>query len=117
MGVGGVGSTLARKPIVGMSAILLGGAIAGALWSLIAGVLRRWRAVPEVISTLMLNYVALQLVQYLVGKSFLKALGKGKFDQSDYLPNSLQLRHWAGTEFHSGIFLAIPALLLCHLFL
>ena len=45
--------------------MLLAGAVAGALWAGIAAVLRA-RGVLEVISTLMLNFVALHLVSYLV---------------------------------------------------
>jgi simple sugar transport system permease protein len=40
--------------------------IFGALWSLPAAVLKIWRGVHEVVSTIMLNFVALSLVQYLI---------------------------------------------------
>lgn len=46
--------------------ILVVGALAGALWASIAAVLRRKFGVLEVISTIMLNYVALHTVGYLV---------------------------------------------------
>jgi len=46
-------------------------AVAGALWALIPGVLRaRWR-VDEVVTTLMLNYVAILLTSWLVNYYFL----------------------------------------------
>lgn len=47
--------------------LLAGGAIAGALWAGLAGWMRVARGVPEVISTIMLNFVAAQLLSYLVG--------------------------------------------------
>jgi simple sugar transport system permease protein len=47
-------------------AILLTGALAGAAWAWIAGVLRARFHVLEVISTIMLNFVAAYLVSYLV---------------------------------------------------
>lgn len=46
--------------------ILLAGAVAGAVWAGIAAVLRRKFGVLEVISTIMLNYVAINVVGYLV---------------------------------------------------
>lgn len=44
--------------------VLLGGALGGALWAGVAGVLRYWRGVPEVLSTLLLVTVAGQLVAF-----------------------------------------------------
>ena len=41
-------------------AVLIGGFVGGALWAGIAGVLKYWRKVPEVITTLLLVFVAAQ---------------------------------------------------------
>jgi simple sugar transport system permease protein len=49
-----------------VGAVLLAGAAGGALWSGICGWLRERRAVSEVISTIMLNFVAVQLLSYAV---------------------------------------------------
>ncbi|MGH2618169.1 MAG: ABC transporter permease [Thermomicrobiales bacterium] len=46
-------------------------AVAGALWSAPPAVLRAWLGVDEVVSTLMLNYVAILLTSYLVNEHFL----------------------------------------------
>jgi simple sugar transport system permease protein len=46
--------------------VLMAGAVGGALWSGICGWLRDRRAVSEVISTIMLNFVAVQLLSYAV---------------------------------------------------
>src|SRR5579863_1785538 len=46
--------------------VLLAGAAGGALWSGICGWLRERRAVSEIISTIMLNFVAVQLLSYAV---------------------------------------------------
>lgn len=45
---------------------LLAGALGGAVWASIAGVLKAWRGAHEVITTIMLNYIALAIVQYLI---------------------------------------------------
>lgn len=49
--------------------VLLCGAAAGALWGALPGLLKAARGVHEVISTIMLNFVALDLVQYLITHS------------------------------------------------
>lgn len=51
--------------------LLAFGAIGGALWAGIAGGLRFWRGVPEVLSTLLLVTVATQLVAYGLGREWL----------------------------------------------
>jgi general nucleoside transport system permease protein len=45
---------------------LLGSMIAGALWGAIAGLLKAFRNVNEVISSIMLNYIGMYLVNFLV---------------------------------------------------
>jgi ABC-type uncharacterized transport system permease subunit len=45
---------------------MLAGAIAGGIWGYIPGLLKAWRGAHEVIITIMMNYVALRLTQYLV---------------------------------------------------
>ncbi len=45
---------------------LLGGALAGALWAAIPGLLKAWRGAHEVINTIMMNYIAFRLADYLL---------------------------------------------------
>src|SRR5262245_2053816 len=52
--------------VLTVSIVLLSGLLAGAIWASIAGFLRLRFHVLEVISTIMLNFVALYLVSYLV---------------------------------------------------
>ena len=70
--VGAVAAVLLFPAVSGMPGVLavammmiLGG-LAGGAWGLIAGVLKKWRSVNEIISTIMLNILAALLVQYLV---------------------------------------------------
>lgn len=53
-------------PVVLLPTLLVAGMAAGAVWAWIAAVLRERFHVLEVISTIMLNFVALHLVSYLV---------------------------------------------------
>lgn len=47
---------------------LLVGAVVGGIWGWIPGILKAWRGAHEVITTIMLNYIAIYLTQYLVTK-------------------------------------------------
>jgi len=62
-----VGSGGAEAPrALTVLAMLLAGMAAGAAWAGIAAALRRWFGVLEVISTIMLNFVALYLLSWMV---------------------------------------------------
>jgi simple sugar transport system permease protein len=56
---------------VALVAALIGGFVGGALWAGLAALLRYWRKVPEVISTLLLVFVASQGTGYLLTRTFL----------------------------------------------
>jgi len=67
LAAGALGIALGGWPRpLAVGVMLLGGAAGGALWSGICGWLRERRAVSEVISTIMLNFVAVQLLSYAV---------------------------------------------------
>lgn len=52
--------------VIHLPVVLLGASLAGGLWGAIPGWLRARRGVHEVINTIMLNYIAIQAVDYLV---------------------------------------------------
>lgn len=56
---------------VALVGALIAGCVGGAVWAGLAAVLRYWRKVPEVISTLLLVFVASQLTGYLLTRRFL----------------------------------------------
>ncbi|MFN6571548.1 ABC transporter permease [Dendronalium sp. ChiSLP03b] len=70
--LGALGSTLIGLYVQGLPALihipltLLAGFIFGAVWGWIPGYLKAVRGVNEVITTLLLNYIAINLVSYLV---------------------------------------------------
>jgi general nucleoside transport system permease protein len=106
----------AKVPWLGIPLLLLCGAFAGATWSLIAGILRWWRGVPEVIATLMLNLIGLSFVRWLVSSPDLLR-DVSSFPRSPLLADALQLPGWGITEFHSGVFLSLPVLIVVQLWL
>jgi len=58
-----------RLPLVHIALTFLAGALAGAAWGAIAGALKAWRGVHEVITTIMLNFIGLDVANYLVTHS------------------------------------------------
>jgi general nucleoside transport system permease protein len=116
LAISALGPTLASVPWIGIPVLLAAGALAGAVWSLIAGFLRWWRGVPEVIATLMLNLAGLLLVKYLVSTHGLLREASS-YPRSAPLADALQLGGWAQTEFHAGVFFALPLAFVAHLWL
>jgi simple sugar transport system permease protein len=93
-------------------AVALAGAAAGALWGSIAGVLRAWRGVSEVISTILLNFIAIQLVSLAVHGPLQESAST--YPQSDLFPLAARLP--AMSRVHLGIPIA-PALAVACAFL
>jgi simple sugar transport system permease protein len=87
---------------------LLAGVVAGALWAGIAAVLRARFGVLEVISTILLNFIAAYLVAYLVRGPLQEPLHI--YPQSSSLVESARLpRIIPGTRLHAGFPLALAA--------
>jgi simple sugar transport system permease protein len=87
---------------------LIAGAAAGALWAGIASVLRQRYGVLEVISTIMLNFVAVYLVGYLVRGPLQESTHV--YPQSEVLDALARIpRFAAGSRLHWGLAIAIIA--------
>ena len=84
-------------------AVLLAGAAGGALFGALAGWLRAARGVSEVISTILLNFVAIQLVAWAIQGPLQE--GAGAYPQSDALPAGALLP--ALGRLHLGLPLAL----------
>ena len=83
----------------------------GALWAGIAGVLRAVRGVSEVISTIMLNFIATGLVAYLLRKAAVRAEGSNviatkEIPEGSRIP-SFNIGDGATTEVYGFLFIAI----------
>ena len=94
-------------------AMLIAGMIGGALWGLIPGLLRTQRGLSEIISTLMLNYIAIFLVEY-VARVPLR-------DPNGFLPETAQFVRAArlpglfGTRIHVGVLIALALIPLIYI--
>ncbi len=99
-----------------LGAYLIAAAAAGAVWAGIAGVLKLRRNVNEVISTIMLNFVALGLIGYLVQGPLMEA--GGRYPQTDaVLPALWMPRLVLGHRAHAGLLLALLIAVAMHLLL
>lgn len=102
-----VALALAGRPgALVISAALLAGVAGGAAWALVPALLLRWFGVLDVISTIMMNFVALHGVGFLVHGPLQESLGI--YPQSPTLPDAVHLPILvAGTRLHLGFALAI----------
>ena len=95
-------------PALLLPAALVAGAAAGAAWAWIAAELRARFHVLEVISTIMLNFVAGYLVSYLVRGPLQEPMHI--FPQTDSIADAARLpRLFAGTRLHVGFIMACVA--------
>ncbi|NUQ92215.1 MAG: ABC transporter permease, partial [Gemmatimonadaceae bacterium] len=88
---------------------MLAACAAGAAWAAPAALLRR-RGVLEVISTIMLNFVALNLVGYLVRGPLQEPTHA--YPQSVTIPEAARLPRVPGTRLHLGVAIAVAAAVL-----
>ena len=94
----------------------LAGCVGGGIWAATAALLRHWRGVNEVISTLLANYVAILLVNVFVFGPWKNPHGLGypytmPFDVAAIFPAI------AGTRFHWGFVAPSVALVVCYVIL
>lgn len=95
------------------------GALFGGLWGMIAGYLKAARGVNEVITTIMLNWIALHLANYIV-RAHLQEPGKGR---SYFISDSANVSMgWLSSVFdnarvHWGMFFAVLAVVFFYAFL
>jgi ABC-type uncharacterized transport system permease subunit len=83
------------------------GALAGALWAFVPGILKAWRGTHEVIVTIMMNYIAIHLTHWLVNNPL-----RDHTASETATPKIMATAHlWAlpdsTTNFSAGFFLAL----------
>lgn len=107
-----VSIALATKLNLPIYATLVGGALGGALWALIPGLMKTRRGAPEIITTIMLNYTAIQIASYAVQGPLKEKTGQ--LTQTDVLPDAAQLPSIvADTSLHWGLLVALLCVGLC----
>jgi len=115
MVLGGLFATIAAlylpemAPIIMVPLILMAGILGGALWGWIPGALKAYYRVNEILSTIMLNIVAVQLMSYLLRGPLIDPAYKDVVGiaQTERLMESADLPIIFGDRFHIGPVLAI----------
>lgn len=99
-----------------ISLALIGGMIGGALWGVIVAWLKISFGAHELITTIMLNNVAIQIISFFVTGPMRDLNAPGNFPQSRMTHKSAELpRIWAGTRLHAGLFIAIAMLIVFYI--
>ena len=107
-----VGFSLPNLPLaIHLPLALLAGALAGAAWGAIAGWLKAATGAHEVITTIMLNLIAMRLTDYLLRNPPIQKPGRSDPISQSVLP-SAELPHlldWAGPNYrlHAGFLLLL----------
>ena len=110
-----VGLHLGAWPaILALPALGLAAMAAGAAWCVIPAILRIRFGVVEVISTLLMNFVALALVSLMVTGPLQEV--RRTYPQSDPIAASARLPILPGTRLHLGLAVAVAVCLLLHVF-
>lgn len=110
--MGALGTIWAARAFAGLPAALmipltlLAAMVFGAFWSGIAGFLKMTLNVNEILTTLMLNYVATSLVAFLVYGPW-KDPAAMSFPRTAYIDDAARLPQFFGTRVHAGLLVAI----------
>ncbi len=107
-----VGVSLAGAPaLIAIVAMCAAGALGGGLWIGAAGALRHWRGVNETISTLLLNYIAIAVMNHLVTgpiRDFAQVLKPASWA----IGEGFMIGALPGTSIHWGLGFGVVACLL-----
>ncbi len=92
-------------PIIHVPLALLGGALAGAMFGSIPGILKTRTGAHEVITTIMLNYVAINITDYLSNGPWKEVSSSDVVARTPHIEASAEIPRFAGLPI--GFFIAI----------
>ncbi|BEP29452.1 ABC transporter permease [Helicovermis profundi] len=94
------------NPFIAVTLSLIAAIIAGGIWGAIPGLLKAFFNASEIITTIMMNYIAIYFVSLMVDKPLREA--SGFYPQTDLISNTAFLPILLkNTRFHLGIIIAI----------
>ncbi len=98
---------------------VLGAMLAGGVWGAIPGLLKAFRNVHEVVSSIMLNYVAVHLVSILIrSQIYDSARGRAySVESTSHMPTWFLSDIFPRSSINIGFFLAILAVIIVHIVL
>jgi simple sugar transport system permease protein len=108
-------------PLVLVPLVLLAGIVGGGVWGAIPGALKAYLGVNEILSTIMLNIVAVQVMSYLLRGPL---IDPAEIDRGTRIPQTERLSPNAdlpvllsGTRLHLGVVVALVAAIAAWVFL
>lgn len=99
---------------------MLAGFIGGGIWGGIPGFLKAYFNVNEILSTVMMNAIAVQLMNFLLRGPMIdpsQAQLASKIPQTARLPEAFRLPRWAPTRLHLGALIAVILAVLVYILL
>ena len=109
----GLGLGTSLPPLIAQMAMAMAGMVAGGLWIMLAGALRHYRGVNETISSLLLNYIAIALINHLV-EGPMRDVSFVTKPSSAQLDPSIWLGTIPGTRIHFGLFYGLIVCILAY---
>ncbi len=120
--VGGLSAVVVGYSVTGLPAYihlplsLLAAAVAAGIWGAIPGILKAWTGAHEVINTIMMNWIAFRLVEWLL-KEPLESV-QGTHRTPEILPTAALPRFFSHPiRLHAGLILALLAAVFVYWFL
>ncbi|HID64541.1 MAG TPA: ABC transporter permease [Anaerolineae bacterium] len=120
--IGGLCSVVVGYSVTGLPAYIhlplaiLAGAMAAGLWAAIAGVLKAWTGAHEVINTIMLNWLAFRLTEWLLREPLESVQGTHR--TAEILPTAELPRFFPHPiRLHAGLLIALAAAVFVYWFL
>jgi general nucleoside transport system permease protein len=97
-----------QPTVIGVSLVLVFAAIGGAVWALPAAVFKAYFGTSEIITTLMLTFIALFLMRYLIfgSSSYWRDPETTNFPQGKRIPPEARFELFSDTRLHWGIVFA-----------
>jgi simple sugar transport system permease protein len=118
--IGGLAAAVAGLVLIGHSAFLtlvlmaLAGMAAGGLWIGLIGAMRQWRGVNETIAGLLMNYIAIAILNHLTNGPLRDPNSLNKPSTPPIDPASM-LPHLGSTRLHYGLVFGVVACLLAYI--
>jgi ABC-type uncharacterized transport system permease subunit len=99
---------------------MLAGFFGGAIWGGIPGYLKAYFNVNEILSTVMMNAIAVQIMNFMMRGPMLdpiQAAKASKIPQTARLIEAFRLAHWSPTRLHLGALIAVILAILVYILL
>ena len=108
----------AMPPVIMIPLVLAAGLLGGAIWGAVPGALKAYYGVNEILSTIMLNVVAVQLMNYLLRGPIIDPAEASRIPQTQRLTENADLPLLLGSgRFHIGPVIAVAAAIAAYILL